>query len=113
FMLTTVSLIPRTNALNVLLSRWDPNADVQRKRDVLKGQSEEQFLQRQEIIMLESQSSAIQAAYTQAQIPYQVKNVGVYITETKAGMPAASVLKTGDTITQIDGKPVTGIQDVQ
>ncbi|MDF2668308.1 MAG: hypothetical protein K0R67_614 [Paenibacillus sp.] len=113
FMLTTVSLIPRTNVLNFFLAQWDPNADVQRKKDVLKGQSEQQFMQRQEMIMLESQSSAIQAAYKQANIPYQLKNVGVYITETKKGLPAEAVLKPGDTIIKVDGAPATGIKDLQ
>ncbi len=113
FMLTTVSLIPRTNVLSYLFAQWDPNADVQRKQDVLKGQSEQQFMQRQEIVMLESQSSAIQAAYKKANIPFEVKNIGAYITEVREGLPAAAVLKPGDIIVKVDGKPATGIKDLQ
>lgn len=113
FMLTTVSLIPKANVLSFLLAQWNENAEVQRKRDVLKGQTEQQFMQRQEIIMLESQSSAIQAAYTKAKIPFQVKSVGAYITETKKGLPASAVLKPGDTIVRVDGKAAEGIKALQ
>jgi PDZ domain-containing protein len=113
FMLTTVSLIPKANVLSFLLAQLNVDAEVQRKRDVLKGQTEQQFMQRQEIIMLESQSSAIQAAYLKAKIPFQVKSVGAYVTETKKGFPAAAVLKPGDTIVQADGKPAEGIKDLQ
>ncbi|MFK7695902.1 PDZ domain-containing protein [Paenibacillus sp. HJGM_3] len=113
FMLTTVSLIPKANVLSFLLAQWDENAEVQRKRDVLKGQSEQQYMQHQEIVMLESQSNAIQAAYKKANVPYQLKSVGAYVAETRKGLPAAEVLKPGDMIIRIDGKPIEGIKELQ
>jgi Lon-like protease len=55
--------------------------------------------------MASSQQTATAAALTELHIPYQTVAV---VMSTDPGYPASSVLKAGDVILAVDGKPVTG-----
>ncbi len=54
--------------------------------------------------MASSQETATAAALTELHIPYQMP---VTVMSTLPGSPASKVLKAGDVITAVDGKPVT------
>jgi PDZ domain-containing protein len=55
--------------------------------------------------MASSQQTATAAALSQLRIPYQTLAV---VMQTEPGYPASTVLKAGDAIEAVDGKPVTG-----
>ena len=55
--------------------------------------------------MASSQETATAAALTELHIPYQTEAV---VISTDSGYPASTVLKAGDVIEAVDGKPVTG-----
>jgi PDZ domain-containing protein len=68
------------------------------------GQSQQQSQQQDTQEMTGSQDFATAAALTELHIAYQTQ---IVVVQAEAGYPAAGVLKTGDVITAVDGKPVT------
>jgi PDZ domain-containing protein len=69
------------------------------------GQTAQQTQAQDTEQMASSQELATAAALTQLHIKYQTQ---VEVLSTVAGYPASSVLKSGDVIEAVDGKPVTG-----
>jgi PDZ domain-containing protein len=69
------------------------------------GQSAQQTQAQDTEQMAGSQEMATAAALTALHIPYQTQ---VVVMQTVPGYPASTVLKTGDQILAVDGKPVTG-----
>ena len=69
------------------------------------GQTAQQTQQQDTEQMASSQELATAAALTQLHIKYQTN---VEVLSTVAGYPASKVLKAGDVIESVDGKPVTG-----
>jgi PDZ domain-containing protein len=69
------------------------------------GQTAQQTQTQDTEQMASSQELATAAAFTQLHIKYQTQ---VEVLSTVAGYPASSVLKSGDVIESVDGKPVTG-----
>ncbi|MEI7027378.1 SepM family pheromone-processing serine protease [Paenibacillus sp. y28] len=112
FMLTTVSMLTRSNLLSMIIALADPHAEIRRKQDVLRGKSEEEYSQTQEYVMLGSQSNALQAAYTYAGIPFVIDQDGVMVLETVKGMPSEAVLKGGDYIVKVDDKDIHTSKDL-
>ncbi len=55
--------------------------------------------------MTGSQQTATAAALTELHIPYQTQTQ-VVVVQTEPGYPADGVLRAGDVITAVDGKPV-------
>ena len=111
FLLTTVRM-GQTNVAGLILAQFNRQWEVRKKADVLRGESEQEYVTRQEYIMLDSQSNAIQAAYRKADIPYQIRSQGVVVMRTIAGMPADGVLRPGDRIVTIDGKPINTHREI-
>lgn len=111
FLLTTVS-VSNTNVLNYLYARLR-NYEIHPQTDVRKqGESEKEYNERQEYVMLDSQSNAIQAAYRKAGVPFHLVSVGVTVLRTLPGMPAHGVLEAGDSIMELDGQPVKTSEEV-
>ena len=69
------------------------------------GQTAEQTQQQDTEQMASSQETATAAALTALHIPYQTQ---VVVVQTVNGLPARAVLKSGDVIVAVDGRPVTG-----
>jgi PDZ domain-containing protein len=69
------------------------------------GQSAQQTQAQDTQQMASSQQTATAAAMTALHIPFQTQ---VAVVETVPGYPASKVLKPGDLIEAVDGKPVTG-----
>ena len=69
------------------------------------GQTAQQTQQQDTEQMASSQETATAAALTALHIPYKTQ---VVVNKTVPGMPASAVLKPGDVIVAVDGKPVSG-----
>ncbi len=69
------------------------------------GQSQQQSQQQDTLQMTSSQQTATAAALTELHIGYATQ---VVVTLAEQGFPAYGVLKAGDVVTAVDGKPVTG-----
>jgi Lon-like protease len=69
------------------------------------GQTAQQTQAQDTEQMASSQETATAAALTELHIKYQTQ---VEVLTTVAGYPASKVLKAGDVIESVDGKPVTG-----
>ncbi|GAA3406756.1 SepM family pheromone-processing serine protease [Paenibacillus hodogayensis] len=111
FMLTTVSM-GRSSIFSYIAAKLSSNAEIRKKQDVLRGSSEEEYSTRQEYVMLDSQSSSIQAAYKQAGIPFTIDSRGVIVMQTVKGYPAYDILHPGDQILQVGGKPIVKHEDI-
>ena len=77
-----------------------------------KGESEQEYSQRQEYVMLTSQASAIQAAYTEAKVPFHIEHEGVMVLQTLPGLSGEKVLKPGDVLLKAGDKEVKVAQDL-
>lgn len=111
-MLTTVR-VADANMVNYLIGLVHPYEEIQPKTSVLrKGESEQEYTQRQEYVMLTSQASAIQAAYTHAKVPFHINHEGVMVLQTLPGLSGEKVLKPGDVLLKAGEKEVKVAQDL-
>jgi len=111
-MLTTV-LARNANVATYLIALVHPYEELALKQTAFQpGESQEEYLHRQEYVMLTSQSSAIQAAYRKAGVPYHISSDGVMVLRFVEGLPAAKVLRSGDIIVEANGKPVAKTEDL-
>ncbi len=97
------------NNLNIFtaLTAWlNPHDAVVPESELFPpGQTAQQTQQQDTQEMTGSQQTATAAALTELHIPYQTQ---VVVVQAEPGYPAYGVLRAGDVITAIDGKPVTG-----
>lgn len=111
-MLTTVR-VADANIVNYLVGLVHPYEEIEPKTSVLKqGESEQEYSQRQEYVMLTSQASAIQAAYAAAKVPFHIEHEGVMVLQTVPGSAGAKVLKPGDVLLRVGDKDVKVAQDL-
>ena len=94
------------NIFQALRAWLDPSEAVVPASELFPpGQTAQQTQAQDTEQMASSQETATAAAFTALHIPYQTQ---VEVVQTVPGMPAAKVLKAGDVIEAVDGKPVTG-----
>jgi Lon-like protease len=94
------------NIFQALRAWLDPSEAVVPESELFPpGQTAEQTQAQDTEQMASSQETATAAALTTLHIPYKTQ---VVVMQTVAGMPASTVLKPGDVIVAVDGKPVTG-----
>lgn len=111
-MLTTVRG-GEANVFYYLVARVHPYEEIVKKEEMFgQGVSQQDYSQRQQYVMLTSQSDAMQAAYKKANITYHIKNEGVMVLRTLPGLPAEKVLKGGDYLLKVDETPISKAQDL-
>ncbi|MFD0699080.1 SepM family pheromone-processing serine protease [Paenibacillus sp. GCM10027628] len=111
-MLTTVR-VADANVVNYLIGLVHPYEEIQPKTSVFrKGESEQEYSQRQEYVMLTSQASAIQAAYSKAKIPFHINHEGVMVLQTLPGLAGEKALKPGDVLLKVGDKEIKVAQDL-
>ena len=94
------------NVFQALRAWLDPSEAVVPQSELFPpGQSAQQTQAQDTEQMASSQELATAAALTQLHISYQTQ---VEVFSTIAGYPASKVLKAGDVIEAVDGKPVAG-----
>jgi PDZ domain-containing protein len=113
FMLTTVRVSDAT-IFSYLMSFVRPYDELRMKTELLrKDETEQEYSQRQEVNMLSSQSSALQAAYHKLGVPYKIVSDGVVILQVYKGFAAHDVLQAGDYIVKVDDIPIEQSQELQ
>ncbi|UJF35305.1 SepM family pheromone-processing serine protease [Paenibacillus hexagrammi] len=111
-MLTTVR-VADANVMSYLIAALHPYEEIQPQSTIFQnGESEQEYSQRQEFVMLTSQASAIQAAYTKAKIPYHINHEGVMVLQTLPGLSGEKALKTGDVLLKAADKDIKEAQDL-
>ncbi len=94
------------NIFQALRAWLDPSEAVVPETELFPaGQSAQQTQAQDTEQMASLAAAATAAALTQLHIPYQTV---VSVVSTVPGYPASKVLKAGDVIEAVDGKPVTG-----
>ena len=94
------------NIFTALVAWLNPHEAVVPEGEICPaGQTQQQTQQQDTQEMTGSQQAATAAALTELNIPYQTQ---VVVVQTVPGYPADGVLRAGDVITAVDGKPVTG-----
>jgi PDZ domain-containing protein len=94
------------NVFQALRAWLDPSEAVVPESELFPpGQSAQQTQAQDTEQMASSQETATAAAMTALRIPYRTE---VVVMQTVARMPASTVLKPGDVIVAVDGRPVTG-----
>lgn len=115
FMLTTVHQM-YANLLLLLWKSFDPHAEFGKKRDVLRGRSEQEFITGQLFNMSDSQLYAVQAAFNQLNIPYELKSNGIYVIYHYPHITnhvENNGFQTNDRIVEVDGKRVNDFESLQ
>jgi Lon-like protease len=93
------------NIFNALAAWLNPDEAVVPESELFPpGQTQQQSQQQDTREMTGSQETATAAALTWLHIVYQTQ---VVVVQAEQGFPAYGVLKAGDQITAVDGKPVT------
>ncbi|MBJ6363334.1 PDZ domain-containing protein [Paenibacillus sp. GCM10012307] len=100
FMLTTVKMT-YANYWAVLRSVWDDDLELLKKKDLLGDKSQSEYAARLLYIMQNSQSNAIEAAYKEAKIPYEVAAKELVVTDVP---PHQEGFRPGDSIKAVQGK---------
>lgn len=94
------------NVFQALRAWLDPSEAVVPESELFPpGQTQQQTQQQDTQQMASSQQTATAAALSTLHIPYRTQ---VAVVQTVPGLPASKVLKPGDIIVAVDGKPVTG-----
>jgi PDZ domain-containing protein len=109
-MLTTVR-VTEANFIEYVIAILHPYQKIEPRSAILqKGESKEDYAERQEYMMESSQSQAIYVAYHYANIEVMKD---IQVVSTKSGMPAHTYLKKGDIIQSIDQKTFNSYEDLR
>ncbi|MED4750065.1 SepM family pheromone-processing serine protease [Brevibacillus choshinensis] len=112
FMLTTVRM-GEANLAWYVYAKVSPDAELMQKELVVsQGESNEDFVRREQAVMDNSQKLAEAVAFRLAGYDVKVEKQGVWVMGTIEGLPAKKELKIGDVITSVDGVPTTEAKDL-
>jgi len=107
FILTTVKF-SEANFWMAMRSAWDQNLELFMKKDLLKGKTPQEYQQQMSVIMLGSQSSALKAAYQEANIPYRSETYGLVVTDSYEN----GSFQQGDELLEVNGEKVTNLKQL-
>ncbi|MDR0269156.1 SepM family pheromone-processing serine protease [Paenibacillus sp.] len=107
FMMTTVSA-SYANLVMLVVSAFNPNAEIDQKQSRLGNKSEDEYAAEQVYMMNDSQSSAVEAAYHEANVSYSIVPQYLFIFSTPEGDEARKNFKPGDHLSEVDGHPIRG-----
>ncbi|TYP77696.1 YlbL family protein [Paenibacillus methanolicus] len=108
FMLTTVQLSD-ANAWKTIRSSWDGNLELVRKRDLFQGGSQADFMEMQTVVMRGSQTDAVEAAYEEAGVAYEIASYALVVSDAGS---SSGAFHTGDEIVSFGGLPVTSLREL-
>jgi PDZ domain-containing protein len=111
FMMTTVSASYANIALLAIAS-FNPNAEVDKKQSRLGDKSKEEYAAEQLFYMSDSQSSAVEAAYKEADVPYQILPQYLFVFSTPKDASNSQFFQPGDKILEVDDKPILDNSDL-
>ncbi|GAB6988861.1 SepM family pheromone-processing serine protease [Paenibacillus pini] len=104
FMMTTVSA-SYANLAMLTMAAFNSNAQVDKKQARLGDKSEDEYAAEQVFYMSDSQSSAMEAAYHEAKVPYEILPEYLFVISTADG--DTTRFQPGDKLIAINDKPVT------
>lgn len=110
--LMTVSMLTATPALYIWAKIQDGYKILQPEQVRSPHESEEEYNVRQLKLMSDSQVNALQVAFEQAELPFEVNNNGVFVLSVSTGSAADEVLAPGDRVLEIDGNNFTEMQQL-
>ncbi|HEX2296374.1 MAG TPA: PDZ domain-containing protein [Actinomycetota bacterium] len=108
--LTTVSIQTSVTFVDLIEAGLDPHMDVVMREDVTQGQTLREVREQAEADMRDSKQAARQTAFSELGLP---AGEGARIVETVPDSPAAGLLRKGDRIVSVDGRPMSTACDVQ
>lgn len=110
FSLMTVSMLTATPALYVWAKVRDGYKVLQPEQVRSPHESDEEYNVRQLKLMSDSQVNALQIAFKQAELPYEISNNGVFVLSVLMGGAADGILAPGDRVLEVDGNKFTEMQ---
>ncbi|MCA0753992.1 hypothetical protein KP806_02975 [Paenibacillus sp. N4] len=103
FLLTAVKLT-EPNFLQTFEAMWNSDKDVYLKRDVLRGYSRQQYVERSSVIMKGSQNNAVEAAYGDADIDYASVTEAIIVSDVQhQKLNTAAAFHAGDRLVGLKG----------
>jgi len=101
--LMTVSMMTATPMLYLYSKFQDGYKVLQPEQVRSPHESDEEYNVRQLKMMSDSQINALQVAFDEAELPYEVTNNGVFVLNVIEGGAADNMLAPGDRVLEIDG----------
>ncbi|WP_309121333.1 PDZ domain-containing protein [Paenibacillus sp.] len=112
FLMTTVRWT-YANVFKYVAATYDPDAEIYEKETITRGASRTDYVHRQRLQMRSSHSDALEAVYRSLGIPYEARTQDIVVFSVLDGFAADGVLRPGDRLLAIDGKPVERDEDVR
>lgn len=110
FMLTTVRM-GKANIINYVWAKLSDSRELIHEEDIRRaGESDQEYHQRQLMVMSSSQDNAKIVAYEAAGKEVNFKDLGVIVTGTIEGMAAEEKLNVGDTIVAVNDVQVSDVE---
>ncbi|MDQ0427875.1 PDZ domain-containing protein [Planomicrobium stackebrandtii] len=110
--LMTVSMLTATPALYVWSQFQDGYKILPPEQVRSPHESDEEYNVRQLKLMSDSQVNALQIAFEQAELPYEISNNGVFVLNVLTGGAADGVLAPGDRVLNVDGNSFAEMQEL-
>jgi len=113
FLLTTVN-VGRLNLFEALAAWLDPEAEVIPEHDIIEpGQTDQEYERISRSQMDQSKIAAVAVALEALNEYPDEHGPGVIVQDVLAGAPAEGVLFPGDLITEVDGVPLPGVEELR
>ena len=109
--LMTVSMLNATPSLYLFAKIKDSYKILQPEQVRSPHESDEEYNVRQLKLMSDSQLNALQVAFEQAELPYEVTSNGVFVLNVLEGGAADGTLQAGDQVLSLDGNEFTAQEE--